>query len=337
MFEISGGMNIEVTVDMGAAKGERGYRFVPNVSQDGILTWTNNGGLDNPEPVNLTGPKGQGFTILGTYPTLEALRAAVPNAAQSDFYNVGSSAPYDIYMWNAETKDWENQGQLQGQQGAVFIPSVSSGGVISWTNDGGLKNPDSVNIRGTKGAVYTPAVSAAGVLSWTNDGELENPANVDLAQAFGMDNKVDKVAGKGLSANDFTDTLKNKLDGIAENANAYTLPATLPVSMITGLAPVATSGAYNDLSGRIQLSSVAVSLPSASWVAGDETSTQTVSVEGVTTTNSVIVQAAPESRAAWLDADVYCSAQGAGTLTFTCADAPEADLTANVLIVEVSG
>ena len=31
-------------------------------------------------------------------------------------------------------------------------------------------------------------------------------------------NKVDKVTGKGLSSNDFTTTLLNKLNGIAENA-----------------------------------------------------------------------------------------------------------------------
>lgn len=35
---------------------------------------------------------------------------------------------------------------------------------------------------------------------------------------------VAQVAGKGLSANDFTDALKTKLDGIAEGANKYTLP-----------------------------------------------------------------------------------------------------------------
>lgn len=35
---------------------------------------------------------------------------------------------------------------------------------------------------------------------------------------------VRKEAGKGLSANDFTDTLKNKLDGIDEGANAYVHP-----------------------------------------------------------------------------------------------------------------
>ncbi|MBR3470306.1 MAG: hypothetical protein IKH28_11550 [Lachnospiraceae bacterium] len=36
--------------------------------------------------------------------------------------------------------------------------------------------------------------------------------------------KVDKVAGKTLTTNDFTDTLKNKLDGIEAEANKYELP-----------------------------------------------------------------------------------------------------------------
>lgn len=37
-------------------------------------------------------------------------------------------------------------------------------------------------------------------------------------------NKVDKVSGKGLSTNDYTTAEKNKLAGIAANANKYTLP-----------------------------------------------------------------------------------------------------------------
>ena len=36
--------------------------------------------------------------------------------------------------------------------------------------------------------------------------------------------KVDKVSGKGLSTNDYTTAEKNKLAGIAEHANNYTLP-----------------------------------------------------------------------------------------------------------------
>jgi len=43
---------------------------------------------------------------------------------------------------------------------------------------------------------------------------------------------------------------KKKLDGIATGANAYTHPNTHPASIITGLATVATSGSYNDLSNK---------------------------------------------------------------------------------------
>lgn len=38
-----------------------------------------------------------------------------------------------------------------GQNGATFIPSVSTDGVISWTNDRELPNPQPVNIKGQKG------------------------------------------------------------------------------------------------------------------------------------------------------------------------------------------
>ena len=38
-----------------------------------------------------------------------------------------------------------------GQNGATFIPSVSTEGVISWTNDRDLPNPDPINIKGDKG------------------------------------------------------------------------------------------------------------------------------------------------------------------------------------------
>lgn len=45
--------------------------------------------------------------------------------------------------------------------------------------------------------------------------------------------KVDKEDGKGLSQQDFTTTLKNKLDGIDAQANKYMHPDNHPASMIT--------------------------------------------------------------------------------------------------------
>lgn len=47
-----------------------------------------------------------------------------------------------------------------GEDGVTFTPTVSSEGVISWTNDGGLPNPASVNIKGETGA--TGATGAPG-------------------------------------------------------------------------------------------------------------------------------------------------------------------------------
>ena len=48
-----------------------------------------------------------------------------------------------------------------GDTGATFTPSVSSEGVLSWTNDKGKANPSAVNIKGPKGETG-PAGTAAG-------------------------------------------------------------------------------------------------------------------------------------------------------------------------------
>lgn len=40
---------------------------------------------------------------------------------------------------------------VDGENGATFIPSVSATGDLSWTNDKGLNNPTTVNIKGEKG------------------------------------------------------------------------------------------------------------------------------------------------------------------------------------------
>lgn len=42
----------------GGTTGTNGVTFTPHLSADGILSWTNNGGLTNPTPVNIKGAKG---------------------------------------------------------------------------------------------------------------------------------------------------------------------------------------------------------------------------------------------------------------------------------------
>lgn len=44
--------------EVGGIAGPKGTTFTPNVSADGVISWTNDGGLANPSPVNIMGPTG---------------------------------------------------------------------------------------------------------------------------------------------------------------------------------------------------------------------------------------------------------------------------------------
>lgn len=60
---------------------------------------------------------GQGLQVLGYYETADALAAAVTAPEAGDAYGVGTAEPYDIYVWDAVSKSWINNGAIQGPQG----------------------------------------------------------------------------------------------------------------------------------------------------------------------------------------------------------------------------
>lgn len=68
-------------------------------------------------------------------------------------------------------------------------------------------------------------------------------------------------------------------------------------------------------------------------VAGWSNNTQTVTVTGVTATNTVFVSPAPASAADYASAGIICTAQGTDSLTFTCTTVPTNAITVNVVIM----
>ena len=68
---------------------------------------------------------------------------------------------------------------------------------------------------------------------WGTDNDTQ-PDLTPYAKMADLDEKVDKVSGKGLSTNDYTTDEKNKLAGVEENANNYTLP-TASAQMLGGV------------------------------------------------------------------------------------------------------
>ena len=131
------------------------------------------------------------MVVLGTYASLSALQSAVPNPSQGDMYNVGTASPYTLYMYDTTDGQnrWVSLGEITGVDGYTFTPSVSVAGVISWTNNGNLPNPDPVSIigpQGPEGVTFMPNVSPERVLSWTNNGGLPNPDPVDLTGTYAL-------------------------------------------------------------------------------------------------------------------------------------------------------
>lgn len=82
-----------------------------------------------------------------------------------------------------------------GARGITFTPVVDSEGNISWSNDGGLENPQTVNItgpqgdtgakgdtgpQGGKGTTFVPSVDTDGNISWSNTDGIANPETVNI-------------------------------------------------------------------------------------------------------------------------------------------------------------
>ncbi len=118
--------------------------------------------------------------------------------------------------------------------------SINTSGVLSNSYSYTLPNATASVLGGVK--VGSNITVSSGTISLTK-------VNVTSALGYTPPTSDTTYSVATTSSNGLmSSTDKSKLDGIATGANNYTHPTTHPASMITGLATVATSGSYNDLS-----------------------------------------------------------------------------------------
>ena len=132
--------------------GRDGVTFTPSMSDDGDLSWTNDGGKANPQTVNLKGPKGDTGARgpAGTDGAKGDTGPEGPRGPQGEQGPQGKTGPQGETGPQGLTGPQGPAG-ADGAKGATFTPAVSAAGDLSWTNDGGLANPATVNIKGPKG------------------------------------------------------------------------------------------------------------------------------------------------------------------------------------------
>ena len=97
-----------------------------------------------------------------------------------------------------------------------------------------------------------------------------------------------------------------------------------------GEAKTAAENAQKTADSKTKKTETVATLTASGW----KDLAQTVAVPGVTETNTVLVVSAPGNYVAYADCNVRCTGQGNGTLTFACDEAPDVELTANVLILD---
>lgn len=162
--------------------GPQGYTYTPAVSEEGVISWANDGGLPNPSPVNIKGPQGkQGIQgVQGKQG--ERGYVYTPNVSQDGIISwtndgdLENPNPVDIRGPEGPQGGQGEQG-IQGPRGYTYTPSVGEDGTVSWTNDGNLPNPDPVNITGPQGKPgETPDITVGTVE--TLDPDQDATANI---------------------------------------------------------------------------------------------------------------------------------------------------------------
>ena len=164
----------------------------------------------------------------------------------------------------------------KGETGAKGDTGATGNGISSVTKTGSSGLVDTYTIAFTNGTSTTFTVTNGSdatvtiVSSWSATTSDAKVPSEKLAKTS-LDGKVDKVTGKGLSTNDFTNSYKSTIDG---------------------LSSVATSGSYNDLSNKPSIPSSSSDLSDGSDLVKKSSTSGLLKNDGTVDTSSYITSSA---------------------------------------------
>lgn len=157
----------------------------------------------------------------------EASKEAAQSAATtaSNFANASRSSANEARTYRDNAKNYSENVN-------VFIPSVSTEGVLSWTNKAGLTNPASVNIKGAKGDTGTAASITIGSVttgaagsnaSVTNSGTASNVV-LNFMLPRGKDGKDGGITVDAALSDTSINPVQNKVVKAAIDSVAASVP-----------------------------------------------------------------------------------------------------------------
>ena len=246
-------------------------------------------------------------------------------------------------------------------------------GAVSATYDGSntvnVNIPQGVTNEEVDSKIAALVNSAPETLDTLNElaEALGNDPNFATTIATQLGNKVDKVDGKGLSTNDYTDEDKDKLSNISpsdwnqndETANDYiknkpTIPITLAELSDDDAHRTVTDiekSEWNEKATNeevdskiaaemqtIKPKSTSITLPAANWTGSNNLFSQEVTIDGITANSKIDLQPTPEQFLELQEANITLMvSNNNGTATaYAMNFKPTNDYEMQVLITEVT-
>lgn len=166
---------------------------------------------------------------------------------------------------------------------------------------------------GLRGVAVGTSTSAAGQSVAIGQGS-ESSATGSVALGYGA--RVSSTASNAIQINASTSVKTNSDANTFKVGNAN---GNFELMSADGTIPTA----------RLTKVNSTITLTAAGW----SSNTQTVNVTGMTATGVVMVSPDPTDQADYTSAGIICSAQAAGTLTFTCDTVPSGDIDVNVVML----
>lgn len=187
----------------------------------------------------------------------EAAQSAATTASNFASAARNSAGEAKTYKDNAKTykdnaKTYMDNAKNYSENVNVFVPSVSSAGVLSWTNKAGLTNPTSVNIKGAKGDTGTAASIKIGSVttgavgsnaSVTNSGTASNVV-LNFTLPRGNDGKDGGITVDAELNDTSTNPIQNKAVNTAINTVKNNM--TQGFQTVTASIPTKVSTLEND-------------------------------------------------------------------------------------------
>ena len=160
----------------------------------------------------------------------EAAQSAATTA--SNFASDARNSAGEAKTYKDNAKTYMDNAKNYSENVNVFVPSVSTEGVLSWTNKAGLTNPASVNIKGAKGDTGTAASITIGSVttgaagsnaSVTNSGTASN-AVLNFMLPRGKDGKDGGITVDAALSDTSINPVQNKVVKAAIDSVAASVP-----------------------------------------------------------------------------------------------------------------